>query len=42
MGYTTAPWDRTVSGSSGWFFGENGSIDGGMIQAFSAGIHAGT
>ena len=33
---------RTVSGSSGWFFGENGSIDGGMIQAFSAGIHGGT
>ncbi len=33
---------RTVSASSGWFFGENGSIDGGMIQVFSAGIHGGT
>ena len=33
---------RTVSAASGWFFGENGSIDGGMIQAFCAGIHDGT
>ena len=33
---------RTVSAASAWFFGENGSIDGGMIQVFAAGIHPGT
>jgi hypothetical protein len=33
---------RTVSASSSWFFGEKGSIDGGMIEAFAAGIHGGT
>ena len=32
---------RTVSASSGWFFGENGSIDGGMIQTLPAGSHGG-
>jgi hypothetical protein len=32
----------TVAASSCWFFAENGSIDGGMIQACSAGIHGGT
>ena len=33
---------ETVSASSSWFFGANGSIDGGMIQTFAAGIHGGT
>ena len=33
---------RTVWASRGWFLGENGSIDGGMTQTFSAGIHDGT
>ena len=32
----------TVSAARCWFFGENGSIDGGMIQALPAGIHDGT
>ena len=32
----------TAAASSFWFFAENGSIDGGMIQACSAGIHGGT
>ena len=33
---------RTMSASSCWFFGENGSMDGGMIQTLLAGIHDGT
>src|SRR5262249_56385017 len=33
---------RTVSASRYWFFGENGSIDGGVIAAFSPAIHGGT
>jgi hypothetical protein len=33
---------RTVSAASGWFFGENGSIDGGMIHTLSGGTHDGT
>ena len=33
---------RTVSRSSSWFFGANGSMDGGMIQADPAGTHDGT
>jgi hypothetical protein len=38
--FTKMAW--TVPTSSCWFLGENGSIDGGMIQAFPAGIHDGT
>ena len=33
---------RTVYSSRYWFFGENGSIDGGMIATCSPGIQAGT
>jgi hypothetical protein len=33
---------RVVSSSKYSFFGENGSMDGGMIATLSAGIHGGT
>ena len=32
----------TVAASRSWFFGENGSIDGGMIETLSSANHDGT
>jgi hypothetical protein len=33
---------RHVPFSSSWFFGDSGSIEGGMISARDSGTHAGT